>query len=416
MKYPDLKVLVYDHGTMVEVARRLADDFGEVYYFCPWKNDYSKSSELQVGDGFSEIKWVMNFWDVWKKIDLFVFPQIMDGDIQEHLIENGKLVWGSREAECLEIYKEDFLVYLEKIGLATTKWEKVIGVKSLREKLYEQSDKKWIKMDANERGNIETFPYLGDPEACELSIMMPLEKDLGSYAQEATFLVLDHIKSDIETGGDPFVIDGEYPKSWLFGIEEKDQGYVAEVRDFDELPEAVKFIHTKMSPTLKKYGMRGDFSTEIKIGEDGKFYFIDPTMRMPYPPTFLKLGMWKNIAECMYEGAKGNLVEPEWNGKFGCEIKMFSDYAKENDYKLIVPDEIKEFVKQPYIYKSKTTGSIIIVPQKVQSSDAGSVISWADTLQGAFDLCKKRALMIKGHGLKIDFNCLDEAIKQLESI
>jgi hypothetical protein len=411
-----LSVLVWDYGSMVEVARTLAKDFGTVYYYCPWKTDYSKSSELQVGDGFENIKWVLNFWDVWKDIDLFVFPQIMDGDIQEHLIENEKLVWGSREGEALEIYREDFLKYLEEIKLPTPKWKKVTGINKLRDALYSQKEKLWIKMDANERGNIETFPYLGDPEACELSIIMPLEKDLGSYAQQAVFIVMADIESTAEIGGDPFTIDGLYPKSWLFGIEAKDEGYVGGVRDWQQLPEAVKNIHSKLSPTLKKYGYRGDISSEIKVGVDGKFYFIDPTCRMPYPPTFLKLGMWKNIAECMYEGAKGNLVEPEWEALFGCEIKLFSEYAKENDYKLIVPDEIKQYVKQPYIYRSKITGSVIIVPQKVHNSDVGSVIAWDNNLDRAIELCKQRVVMIKGHGLKYDLNCLDEAIKEFKKL
>ncbi len=339
----------------------------------------------------------------------------MDGDLQEQLIDMKIPVWGSREAESMEIYRWDFIEYMKKLGLPVPPSKQVTGIDALRKELYKSKDIKWVKIDSNERGNIETFKYI-EPEATELSILLPLEKDLGSYAKEIKFVIQDPIESVSEIGYDGFVIDGKFPATALFGIEVKDMGYIGEVRPYDKLPEGVKYVNSKLAPALKQYGMRGNISSEIREGVDGKHYLIDPTMRFPYPPSNLTFEMWENISECMYEGAKGNLVDPVYRGKFGCEIIMYSDYAKENDYKLIVPDDIRQFVKQPYIFKSKTTGSIIVIPQSVQNSNVGSVIAYADTLQGAVDLCIDRARKISGHGLKIDTGCVDDAMKQLSKL
>lgn len=407
--------LIYDYGTLVSLALRLSKDFKKVYYFNPYKKDYNKSSELQVGDGFDEIEWVMNFWDVYDKIDLFIFPQILDGDLQEKIVKDGKLAWGSREAERMEIDRWGFIEYMKKLGMPVPESKLIKGIDALRTELYKDDKEKWVKLDSNERGNIETFRYI-EPEATELSILLPLEKDLGSYRDEIQFIVQAPVEAITETGYDGFVIDGKFPETALLGIEVKDMGYIGGVRAYKDLPEGVRYVNEKLAPALKAYGMRGNISTEIRETADGKHYMIDPTMRFPYPPSNIMMEMWENMAECIYKGAAGTLVEPIYKALFGVEVIMYSDYAKEEHYKLIVPDAIREFVKQPYAYKSRKTGSIIVVPQSTANTNVGSVIAYADTLEAAIDLVKERADQIKGHGLKIDMGCLDEAIEQFKKL
>jgi hypothetical protein len=243
-----------------------------------------------------------------------------------------------------------------------------------------------------------------------------LENDLGSWSEQVEWIVQKDIKAKAEIGYDGEVVDGVFPDNSVFGIEVKDIGYIGGARKYADLPEGVKYVNEKLKPYLKKMKVRGKFSTEIREGEDGKHYFIDPTMRFPYPPSQCMLEFCDNIAECIYEGANGRLIEPIYRGKFVCEIILYSDYAKEHDYKLIVPEEIRQWVKQPYCFKSPTTGSIIVVKQEVGNTNVGSVIAYGNTIEETIELCKKRAEMITGHGLKIDTDCLDEAIVQFKKL
>jgi hypothetical protein len=408
-------VIVYDHGTLVSVALRLSQDFEKTFYYTPWKKDYPKSADLCVGEGFDEIIWCEDFWDTVdkEKPDLVVFTGILDGDVQMQLERMGIAVWGSRKAEGMEIYRWDMLEKMKEIGMPTPESVLVTGITALRECLYSSDDTKFVKMDANERGNIETFCYMGDQEACELSVMIPLEKELGSARESVNFIVQDPIDTIKEDGYDGFVVDGQFPSRCIYGIEDKDAAYAGMACDYDDLPEGVKSVNESLGPIMAEYVMRGQFSTEIRESDGGDAYCIDLTMRFPYPPTNCILDNWTNMSECLMQGARGIMVDPVYECKYVCELIIYSDYAKENDFKLIIPDDIKDFVKQPYVYKAES-GSTIVMCQPIGNCNVGSVVSRANTLEEAKKLCLDRAGMLGGYGIKYDAGCLEEACGKLE--
>lgn len=413
MNLKDKTCLVYDKGLYVELALRLARDFGKVFYYNHYKDDYSRSEKLKVGDGFSEITKVYNFWDIYmsENIDLFVFPNIMDGDLQDYLIQQGKFVWGSREAEMLEKDRMGFVEYLKKLDMPIPETQNVTGIDELRNVLYSSPDKKVVKMQGDERGDGETFIHKNNIITEKYEIR-PLEKT--EKAKEKKFLVQSLIPTKAEIGYDGFCIDGKYPDTALFGIEVKDMGYIGEVRKYEDLPEGVKYVNDKFSKTLKSYGYRGNWSTEIREGEDGKHYFIDPTCRCPYPPTNLMLEIWDNISECMYQGSRGILVDMKFKSKYGIEVEMFDETAKDYEYVLIYPEELNQWVKQPYItYHDNRKW---VQPQTVVNSNVGSLIAIGDSIEECVILAKERADKIIGKKLKIDFSCLDSAIKELKTL
>lgn len=411
--------MVYDHGTLVSLALRLSKDFEQVDYFYPEsKSDYSKTSELCIGDGFEEINWVEHFWDAIKKnkYDLVIFTGVRDGDIQDQLIEKGIPVWGSREAECMEVYRWDFLEFQKKLGMDTPKSMLVHGMTELRNELHKRKEKCWVKLDANERGNIETFPYI-DEEATEISVLRPLEAKLSSAAEIVPFIIQDSIKSVREDGGDHLTVDGKFSDITTYGIEAKGEGWIGKVISYSDLPDGLKTINALLAPALKEYEYRGNLSTEIKESTDGKSYLIDLTCRHPNPPTNCIMDNWVNIAECMVEAAKGNLVTPIFEEGWMCEIFLFSSYARFADYKLLVPEELEPYVKRPYCYKSKVTGSIITVPQSsylpTDEVLVGTVVARAKSKEEVLKLCIERAHQIEGHGIIFNEHCLDEAAKNL---
>lgn len=414
-KYADKSVCVFDYGLHVELAITLSKDFGKVFYYSGWKADYPKSTVRNLGTGFKEFEKIYEFTDEFiDSVDLFVFPCILDGTIQKDLEKSGKLVWGSRDAELMEIDRKDFIEYQKKIGLPVPNTEYVKGVQELREYLNKTTGIKYVKANSNTRGDIETFK-VDDREICEQFDLRTLEYELGHSAKDKEFIVQDAIEDVIaEVGYDGFTVDGQFPPTALFGIEVKDMGYIGKVVPYEKLPECVKFTNQKLSAALKLDGMRGNISTEIKDVGDDKGFLIDPTMRFPYPPCNVLLCIWENISECMYEGAQGNLVDMKFKADFAIEVEMFSDTAKNSEYWLKYPNEISEHIKIPYSMFSD--GKKITLPQEVKNNNVGSIVTWGNSIEE----CKKQAIQIadqiKGHGLKVDFSCLDLAIKELEKL
>ena len=103
--------LVYDHGLFVELAARLARDFGRVYYYNPWQSNYPKESAALVGkdlDGvIVENPLDKNVFELISTVDIVIFPDVHDGGLQTYLRGQGVKVWGSGEGEILELDRLD---------------------------------------------------------------------------------------------------------------------------------------------------------------------------------------------------------------------------------------------------------------------------------------------------------------------
>ena len=274
----DLKQLtcrVYDCGNFLPFALMLTRHYGRVEYFTPWLDAYPTSSELDIGKGFEEQNFFkcVNFWEDIDDVDIFVFPDIGAADVQDQLVRMGKLVWGSRQCEQLEMFRAEAKELMKKMGMPVNPYEVITGIDALREYLKEVDDR-YIKV-SHVRGDCESFHHiryeLTEPRLNEL------EHHLGPKAKILEFIVEEPIKSKIEVGYDGFTIDGDFPRTnCIFGYEIKDAGYAGAILPYNALPEPVKWVNAKMAPMFRKYNYRGCWSDEIRVGEDNKFYLLDP--------------------------------------------------------------------------------------------------------------------------------------------
>lgn len=404
--------LVFDNGGYVEVAKTLSKDFKKVYYFTPWANGFPTSNDTLVGSGFKEFERINHFWDKVDEIDVFVFCDIMNGDLQEHLVKMGKRVWGSRGADQLEISRYEFFQYLDKLGLPTPKTELVIGIENLRKALSKVEDK-YIKLDSMFRGDIETFHHI-NYEITE-PILDKLEYKVGARKNDIRFIVQDPIPTKAEIGYDGYTIDGKFPETALFGIEVKDKGYIGEVRKYEDLPKEITEINKGLSKTFEAYQYRGMWSSEIRVGEDGKAYLIDPTCRFPAPPTAIMLELIDNWGEIIWEGADGNLVEPVFKAKYGAECIGLSDFAKEGNFaQCFCPDEDSQWMKQAY--SCMIGGKCYVVPQSWENARVCEVVSIGDTLEGVVKDLEEKCSNVKGHMLNLDSSVLNGAISELKKL
>ena len=411
MKYPSKTAMVIVNPLFIEFAVRMARDFGKVYLFTPWVSTFPKIQQGWVGYGMEGIEKVDDvFGDHFDEVDIFIFGDIYRGDLQVYLESIGKRVWGPRKGEELEIYREVCKEVMARNGLPLQPWKVVKGLANLRAHLKKSKDQH-VKID-KWRGNFETFfaeNYdLVKPKLDEIATQ------LGAFQDELEFIVEDHLPDCVEVGVDAYCIDGQFPKHTLCGIEVKDLGYVAEFLEYDKIPEPITRWTTKMAPELAQYGYRGFLSNEIRISEDKKPYMIDACCRLGCPPNELYQEFYTNLAEIIWEGSNGVLVEPKAIAKFGVEIIMKSDWAKTNWQPISFDHKWRKNIK--IFNPAMVNGEYYAVPQDEDMAEIGAIVGWGNTLDEAIEMAYEAADTVSGYGIKIPRGSIDEAKGQMDEL
>lgn len=395
-----------DNGLFTDFALTLAPAFKKLYYWSPWANSFPKSNALLPGDGFDEMERVRSLFDAIEKSDLIIVPDVYYGDLQEHLVRQGKLVWGARKGEFLELNRMGAKALMKKYGVNPSPAEQVHGMADLREYLKAHEDV-WVKV-STVRGDMETFKSetyaLSEPKLDEL------EHKLGAKKLIAEFIIEPDINPAVEWGIDAFTIDGQWPKRTFSGLEIKDLGFVGRVMEWDEIPEYLREPNEKLSPYFKEKQYRGFFSTELRILDDRTTYLIDPCCRLPSPPNEIQQMIFSNWADIIYQGAQGIMVEPEPAHKYGVCAMIHSSFADENWQAVKFPESVRPFVKLRN--HCKIDGVDYCVPGEVGLPEIGAVIGLGDTLDGAIEHMKENAEQIKGYYVEIKLDSIEKALEE----
>lgn len=401
-------VLVYDNGLFVETAKTLAKSFKKVYYYMPWKSAFPKSNQYIVGVGIEGIERIWNFWDYFSKIDLFVFPDVYDGDLQKHLVSLGKNVWGGRKGEEMELYRDKMKQYMQKLGLYVTPYAVVKGTENLRAYLKEHEN---VHVKINMlRGNFESFK--SDNYKSVEPKLDEIEYILGAMKTELDFIVEDNYDG-CEVGADMYSIDGQYPTETLAGIEVKDLGYVGKFLKYKDLSPKVVDFNTKIAPALKAYGYRGFMSTEIRIN-DKEPYMVDFCARQASPPGELYQIMYENLAEIIWYGAQGYLIDPVVDNDYGVEALIHSSWADKNWQPVEFPEAYRDNIKLRNACKIE--GKYYCVPQAVGLPEIGAIVAEGKTLDEAVDKVKEIAEQVTGYYIEAKVESIDKALEEFEKL
>ena len=113
----DITVCVIDRGTFFPVAERMARDCHKVYYHKPNGEDFPTFAQSMRGDGNPGVHMLKHYWPIKHEIDLFMFPDCRDADLQWELAGQGFPVWGGRYAIDQENKRGAWLDTCEAIGL-----------------------------------------------------------------------------------------------------------------------------------------------------------------------------------------------------------------------------------------------------------------------------------------------------------
>lgn len=401
----ELTVCVVDHGIFLPVARRIARDVKKVYYYSPWEEAFP-SVRSSIGDGFEDVQRVGCPWEVKAETDLFVFPDIGFSLLQEELIGQGFPVWGARNADELEVNRGKFLNALLDTDLPMPKYQRIIGMADLREHLKDKEDK-WIKI-SKYRGDWETMHFRSWKED-DTTLDVAAAK-LGPWKDHIPFYVFDPIETTIEDGVDTYCIDGQWPAHCIHGMEAKDKAFLAAVVEHDELPEEVRKVNDAMGPILSGYGYRSFFSSEVRITEDKKSYFLDPTCRCGSPPSQVQTEMIKNYADVIWRGAHGECIDIDPVANFGVQALLTVNKGRKNWVAVDIPVELEQWVKCGFC--SRIDGRLVFPPDPDNTAhDIGWLVAIGDTPQAAIESLKEKAELLPD-GLSASVETLAELITE----
>jgi hypothetical protein len=407
-KLSDKIVMVVDSGQFVSFADSLAKNFKKVYYYKPFVvNGFPTPSDNFVGYGYN-LELVDNpFYDE-ENVSCYIFTDLYQAGLQKHLLSLGKNVFGAGDAETIETDRFKFRKMLEKLNLPHAPCVKIKGIDKL-ETYLKTVRNKYVKI-SKYRNLHETFKHISWDHS--KSIIDSMRSSAGNLCDFVDFVVEDTIKSIIEIGFDGFIISGEFPNKTPFGFEIKDICYLAKIMDYEKLPKVVQDINTKMKPYLKGYKML--YSNEIRMTSKTVGYLTDPCMRNGSPPSELYTDLYENLAEIIYFGAQGKMIQPKFKAKYGGELIITSDLLACGIEQCIeVPEEIEQWVKLRFSYKYK--GKYYCIPT-LNYPEVGAVIAIGDSPEEVIEKLKDYCSKIIGHDLIMKTDKLDSAIGQLSEL
>ena len=231
---------------------------------------------------------------------------------------------------------------------------------------------------------------------------------------EMEFIVENKIETDIENGYDGYCVDGAFPKMTTYGYEIKDKCYGCAVLPYEKLPEGIKLTNERMSPILKEYGYRCDYHTEIR--NKGKVpYLTDFTCRKGSPPTSVLLELIKNWGEIVWYGSQGKLIEPEFNGKYGVEVIISSDWAVKNWQPIKIDKKITQWVKLRNVCYDEKTDTYWTIPRENSSKEIGSVVAIGETMEECIKKVNEYAELIEGNNITVQTKYIDELLEEIEN-
>lgn len=402
----DVTACVIDYGTFICLAEKLAETYKKVYYYTPTSQEFYSIDDLVKAAGLENVERVEDIFDpkFIEEIDLFIFPDIGYGGLQRHFRDMGKAVWGSMGADEIENIRTEFISLLKKLGLPVIHTETIEGLTELREYL-EGVENKWIKVNQY-RGNMETWHHIDIEHSAQELDRMAIE--FGGLKDTVTFLVQDFIPTSVEIGYDGWCIDGVFPNQCFQGYEKKDELYVGQVRDYEDMPEQIHRINEGMAPTLKKYGYRNFFATEIRV-KDGVPYFIDPTLRMPGVTGEQLTETCANLAEVVWKGAQGVIVQPQFTHEFAVAAIMHSKTEGDGWKILDLPKKVRQWTKLLHFCKSD---NMYHFPPRF-NDELGTLIGVGDTISAAVESLVEHYEELDGEPLHCAIDSMSEFVNSI---
>lgn len=399
-------------GNYLPQALKLSESFAKMYYHIPDLSPFPTPHSDAIGTGYPQIEVLMSLWDNLNLFDIVIIPDIYLGDYALVLRQLGKLVFGG-SLDLIETQRDQFYTMQDRLGMDIAPFQVVKGFKALRKTIKQKkNDGSYTKINYY-RGATETFKYENFNHSEPM--LDKIEYELGPLAEDLVYIVQEPIDGDvIEIGMDSYVVNGNLPNTFMFGVEAKDSAYLGKVENISTVPDAINQINNQFKPALQAYKAINFYSTEVRCDlKSGKNYYNDICARMPQPASNLYLEMYTNMGQIIEEGAKGNLIEPITKAKYGCELLLKSKWVSTDFLTLSYPEEYEPYIKLKGSFIRN--GQHYVIPFKRAANydlDAfGSVVVIGNDKQQVMDKALEIAKSVEGYDVYFQTDVL-ESINQ----
>ena len=425
--YKDLSCLIIDNsGLSVELAIAMSKSFGKVYYFTEWKQGgFASSNEQQIGTGIDGVVRIssMNEYvrsavqaklnNTKQPIDLWIFTWVYDADMQALLRDIGCNVFGAGYGEQIELDRIGLKKLLKAVGLPVIPFKQLEGFDNLITYLQTPGlDTQWVKIPGNYRANSETFKVENYAERKDYIALLKI--DFGEAASKIPIICDENMPDMIEWGIDMQICGDKFPSIVSAGIEDKDAGYLNVMKPYKDLPKELTIVTDKLASTFKHFNFNGNFADEIRIGKDKVPYLIDITSRSPFPPSFLQIFAYRNLAKIYNEVANGNPVDPDTKFKYYMEVSIKSEWAKDHWQMVSVAPEFRQYFFFQRL--AVVDGNMYIVPHQIKLNDVGSMVVGGNSVEECFKKAAEVEKELKGSDLTISMSCIEYFKKTMDKM
>jgi len=401
----DLNITMVDSGLFTELAVKLATQTsGKVRSWVPWEAEFPAVNDRMMGDGLGVIERIEDALDpdVVDDTDLYVFPDIFRYGTQLTLERIGKLVWGSRKGDRLETERLMFRKLQEKLGLPVPEYTAVRGISSLRDFLKDHGHC-FVKTDPKIRGTMETWEHW-DYEQSEYHLDN-LAVKLGASKEIVLFMVEEPIETKFETGFDTHSIDGQFSETPIQGIEIKGHLIFCSAQIKGRTPPFIDKAMRALGPWLERRRYRNFMSAEFR--ED---MLVDPCCRCPNPGIGCEMEMISNLGEIVEAGARGELIEPDFEYEFGVQAAIFHDGSEDHWKQFRLEPEIRRWVK---LMEFCQVGECYnIIPRPPHGKKIGWLVGVGNTIEEMTEHLQANAKALKNYPFDIKTDALWEALEQ----
>jgi len=402
----DVTACVVDRGTFFPVADRLAREMKKVYYCAPNGEGFETVAKDSLGHGYPGVEAIRSYWAIKKEIDLFVFPDCRDWDLQLELESQGFPVWGSKRGEDLETLRGLWSDVAAQVGLLMPHTEVLAGLEAARNYLWDhREEKKYVKI-SRYRGDMET--WCASSWLFTRTKLDALAHKWGGLQNSLTFYIQDELDTDIEGGTDTYFV-GAFPDEVIIGYEKKNLGYLGAVMRQENMPPEIWKPCEVLAPVLASFNYCNFFSTEVRV-VDGESYLLDPCCRCPSPAGEQQLEMYENFPDIVWHGANGRLLQPNWAADYCGEIVIQWTGEKDGPKVLHVPEDLRQWVK---LQGCAYVDGAFHFPPAHDPEALGCVVGIGDTPEEVLDHMKDVAAGLSGQSVDLRMEPIADLILQI---
>jgi hypothetical protein len=398
---------VVDNGLFTELAVRLARETSKpVLYAVQWEAEFPLINDRFIGAGLENVTRIEDPYlnRVVDETDTYVFPDIFHAGKQQLLERSGKSVWGSREGDAFETKRVWFRKLQSEMEMPLPEYRIIEGFDNLASFLKDHGHC-FVKTTSKIRGTMETHEFF-DFEQDEYWLW-DLKMRLASLRDLVLFVVEEPIETEFETGIDTYCIDGKFPKTPMQGIEVKGKLILCSAQTQSPTPKALDDALTTLAPALEGVRYRNFLSAEFR-GD----ILTDLCARCPNPGIGVEMEMVSNLPDIIRAGARGELIEPEYEFEFGIQAAIFHDHEDELPKQFRIPEDLRRWVKLMEFCK---VGDLYqILPRRPFGHKIGWLLGVGDSIEAASEHLYDNAEALKDHPWDIKLDALADAVHQAQ--